>query len=123
MRSKENENRNWLKKATIVIPFLAIGLIAPLSACSKKRGLDGGPLITQERPLYRQHNSKLYEDLVEMDRKTAEKYRRTGSKAFEREAERRYKSGRRMDEVGIGRPGMGQEEYENRLEVVEKNRS
>ena len=119
MKSQGSKNRNWLKKATILIPFLAIGLIGPLSACSKKRGLDG-PTVTQERPLFRQHNSKLYEGLVEMDKETAEKYRRTGSGAFEKEAERRYKRGRRMDEVGIGRPGMSKEEYEDKLEIAER---
>ena len=122
MKSKGSADRNWVKKATIIIPILAIGVIGPLSACSKKRGLDG-PTITQERPLFKQHNSKIYEGLVEMDRETAEKYRKTGSKAFEKEAERRYRKGRRMDEVGIGRPGMGKEEYEDKVEIAEKTRS
>ena len=111
------EKKNWLKKLTVLVPLVAVGLVAPFSSCSKK-GLDGS-LFTEERPLYRSQNSGLYDDLLEMDKRTAEKYRDTGSRAFEKEAERRYKKGRRSSEVGFGRPGLDKKEYKRKIGSAE----
>ena len=119
MKSNSSDNGSWLKRVTLLIPLLAVAIIAPLSACSKS-SREGGPLVTHERPFYRQHNTGLFDELAELDSEKAKKYKQTGSAALEKEAERRYRKGRRMDEVGIGRPGMSNQEYKKRRKESDK---
>ena len=98
-----------MRRVTLFIPVAAIVLIAPLSSCSKKEE-DVGAVVGRDRPLYRSTQSGLAKELAEMDRKTAETYRNTGSRAFAREAKRRNEEGRRYSEVGMSRPGMSSED-------------
>ncbi len=112
MNSGVTRQRNWVKLMTVVIPAAAIALVAPLSGCSKKKDPDVGmgELVGKDRPLYRPTRSGLSEDLAEIDRKTSENYRNTGSRAFAKEVMRRNKKGRRDSEVGMSRPGMSDED-------------
>ena len=109
MKTSDAANRIWIRRATLLIPVAAVALIAPLSGCSKKDA-DVGALVDRDRPLYRSTQSGLAKELAEIERKTAETYKDTGSRAFAKEVERRYKEGRRDSEVGISRPGMSRED-------------